>query len=56
MSNEALDRELYKYPGSQVLEHKLDVRDVATLDKAERRLVAIRIREGRRGAISISRT
>ena len=46
MSNEDLDRALYKYPGSQVLRNKLDVRDAATLDKAERRLVAIRIREG----------
>lgn len=46
MSNEAYDRRLYKYPGSDVLRNKLNVRDAAALDKAERRLVAIRIRQG----------
>ena len=46
MSNEAHDRRLYKYPGSEVLRNKLNVRDGAILDKAERRLVAIRIRQG----------
>jgi cell filamentation protein len=46
MNNEDLDRQLYRYPGSDVLRNKLDVRDAAVLDKAERRLVAIRAREG----------
>lgn len=46
MSNEAHDRRLYKYPGSEVFRNKLNVRDGAVLDKAERRLVAIRIRQG----------
>lgn len=46
MSNDARDRQLYKYPGSEVLRNKLGVRDASVLDKAERRLVAIRIREG----------
>ena len=46
MSNEDLDRQFYRYPGCDVLRNKLNVRDAAVLDKAERRLVAIRVREG----------
>lgn len=46
MSDDDLDRRLYKYPGGEVFRNKLGVRDASALEKAERRLVVIRIREG----------
>lgn len=44
--NARLDRKLYKYPASDVLRNKLDIRDAATLENAERELVRERIEQG----------
>lgn len=46
MNNEDRDRQLYKYSGGEVLKNKLNIRDVSVLNRAERRLVVIRIRQG----------
>ncbi|MCF8495960.1 MAG: Fic family protein [Alphaproteobacteria bacterium] len=45
MSNEELDSQLYKYPNSDVLRNKLNIRDHAALSETERRLVTDRIVE-----------
>lgn len=39
-------RHAYHYPGTDVLINKLDIRDAEALERAERRLVTARIREG----------
>lgn len=36
----------YVYPGTTILRNKLDIRDAATLDLAERRFTTIRARQG----------
>lgn len=45
MTNEEKDEQLYKYPRSNVLRNKLDIRDSDELDKIERLFVAQRSRE-----------
>lgn len=42
MSHEERDEALYRYPQSNVLRNKLDIRDKVQLDKAERQLVTQR--------------
>ncbi|MEL6826616.1 MAG: Fic family protein [Pseudomonadota bacterium] len=46
MTNEELDQKLYRWPGSDVLKNKLGIRDATELDKEERVLVGLRIRDG----------
>ncbi|MBO6764040.1 Fic family protein [Maricaulis sp.] len=46
MNNETRDKALYRYPDSDILKNKLNLRDTDSLNKAERRLVVMRIREG----------
>ena len=46
MNNEERDQQLYRYPDSNVLRNKLDLRDGATLNRTEARFVEIRSREG----------
>ena len=36
----------YLYPGTNVLRNKLELRDLTALDRAERRLVAQRVKDG----------
>ncbi|MEP0392648.1 MAG: hypothetical protein ABJ205_00845 [Erythrobacter sp.] len=44
MSHEERDTALYRYPDSSVLRNKLDIRDKAELNRAERLLVTQRQR------------
>ncbi|MFC6199193.1 Fic/DOC family protein [Ponticaulis profundi] len=46
MNNEAKDRCLYRWPGSDVLRNQLGLEDAALLEYAERRLVQQRMEEG----------
>lgn len=46
MSNEEKDRALYKYPGTDTLRNKLDIRNKDGLEQAERNLVTLRTVEG----------
>ncbi len=46
MNGDALDEQLYKYPGTDVLRNKLDIRDTAALEYAERMLVRDRMAQG----------
>jgi len=46
MSNEDLDRQLYKYPDSDVLRNKFNIQDSQALDRLERQLATDRITEG----------
>jgi cell filamentation protein len=47
----------YVYPGTTVLQNKFDIRDPATLDMVERRLVAARLKKGPpRGQFDLAHT
>ena len=46
MSNDERDRQLYKYPGTDVLRNKLDIRDQTALNQTERQFVGERIEQG----------
>lgn len=45
MNNETKDRDIYRYPNSQVLRNKLNIRDPSLLNDVERRFVAERLLE-----------
>jgi len=46
MNNDERDRQLYKYPGTDVLRNTLGIRDQQQLTKVEARLVRVRLEQG----------